>query len=295
MTSVLASAFLAAREGASPPEPLPGLEARLARALATARAAWPGVELDGARFVAHLARHLASDAPVEALERLELGGLYLACACAERVPAALAAFEAHLLPEVYVAVSRMKLDPLALDELRQRVRERMLVSTEDIPARLAAYPGTGPLAGWVRAAALWLARDLVRQRAGRVRSDDSGLALLVEPGDDPELAYLKTTYRAEFNAAFAQALDTLGARERNLLRLKYLDGLSIDQLGALYGVHRSSAARYVRAAQDALVEATRRRLSEQLRLTGSQLDSILRLISSQLDVSLGRLLRAHVD
>jgi RNA polymerase sigma-70 factor (ECF subfamily) len=271
------------------------LEARLARALERGRAAWPGVTLDGPRFVAHLARHLPADAPPEALERLDLENLYLACACAEGVPAALAAFEAHLLPEVYVAVSRMKLDPLAMDELRQRVRQRMLVSTDDVPARLAAYPGTGPLAGWVRAAALWLARDLVRRDAGRARSDDAGLALLVDPGDDPELAYLKTTYRAEFNAAFAQALATLGARERNLLRLKYLDGLGIDQLGALYGVHRSSAARYVRAAQDALLVATRRMLAERLRLTGSQLDSILRLISSQLDVSLGRLLRACPD
>jgi RNA polymerase sigma-70 factor (ECF subfamily) len=272
------------------------LEERLGRGLSSARAAWPGVELDGARFAAHLARHLPADSPAEAVEQLHLADLYLACACAEGLPLAHAAFEARVLPEVHVAVSRLKLPPSSMDEVRQLVRQKMLVPGPDTPARLAAYPGTGPLSGWVRAAALWIALDLQRQRSHQdVSMEDSTLSLLVDPGDDPELVYLKTTYRAEFNTAFTQALANLSPRERNTLRLKYLDGLSIDQLGALYGVHRATAARWVVAAQQALLEETRRLLTERLRLTGSQLDSVLRLISSQLDVSLSRLLRSRID
>ncbi|MDY7231775.1 sigma factor-like helix-turn-helix DNA-binding protein [Hyalangium rubrum] len=295
MPQPLAHAFITAREGASSIEPPAALEERLSRVWEAARAAWPGVTLEGPRFVAHLARHLASDSSSEALEQLHLGDLYLACACAHGVPAALAAFEARLLPEVAVAVARLKLSPAALDDVRQQLRQRMLVSTADAPARLAAYPGTGPLSGWVRAAALWLALDLQRRGAGEAHADDAALPFLVEPGDDPELAYLKTTYRAEFNAAFAQALTALAPRQRNVLRLKYLDGLSIDQLGALYGVHRATAARWALAAQEALLEETRRLLTERLRLTHSQLDSVLRLISSQIDVNLSRLLRSRLD
>ena len=296
MTPGLAQAFVSAREGSPVGEPLATLEERLGRGLSTARAAWPGVALDGARFAAHLARHLPADSPVEALERLHLTDLYLACACAEGLPLAHAAFEARVLPEVHVAVARLKLPPSSVDEVRQLVRQKMLVPGPDTPARLAAYPGTGPLSGWVRAAALWLALDLQRQRSNQdVSMEDSTLSLLVDPGDDPELVYLKTTYRAEFNTAFTQALANLSPRERNTLRLKYLDGLSIDQLGALYGVHRATAARWVVAAQQALLEETRRLLTERLRLTGSQLDSVLRLISSQLDVSLSRLLRSRID
>jgi len=295
MTWELAPAFLTAREVDTAAECLPALEALLVRVLDTGRAAWPGVVLEGRRFVAHLARHLPAGHAPEALERLHLGDLYLARACVEGVPAALAAFEARLLPEVYVAVARLKLPPATVDELRQQVRQKMLLSTPDEPSKLAAYPGTGPLVGWVRGAALWLARVLLRQRARGLHSDDSALCLLVEPGDDPELAYLKRTYRAEFNAAFAQALGRLATRQRNVLRLKYLDGMSIDQLGAVYGVHRASAARWVVAAQEALLKQTRRGLTERLRLTGSQLDSVLRLISSQLDVNLGRLLHSRID
>jgi RNA polymerase sigma-70 factor (ECF subfamily) len=292
----LASAFLSARDGTPPAEAPPALEALLAHVLETARRAWPGVELDAPRFVAHLARLLPEGQAPEALERMHLTDLYLARACVDRLPAALAAFEAQVLPEVDAAVARLKLPPATVDEVRQLVRQKMLLSAgPDTPAKLAAYPGTGPLGGWVRAAALWQALDLQRQRSGPAQSDDGDLSMAVAPGDDPELAYLKTTYRAEFTASFSQALSALSPRQRNFLRLKYLDGLNIDQLGALYGVHRSTAARWTVSAQEALLQETRRLLTERLRLTGSQLDSVLRLISSQLDVSLGRLLRSRLD
>ncbi|XXF77821.1 transcriptional regulator [Myxococcaceae bacterium GXIMD 01537] len=291
----LASAFLAAREGALPAGEPAELEALLSRALEEARAAWPAVALDAGRFIEHLARLLPEGELTAALARMHLGDLYLARACVEGLPAALAAFEAHVLPEVDAAVARLKLPPSTVDEVRQFVRQKMLLSGPHTPARLAAYPGTGPLAGWVRAAALWQALDLQRQRSGPVSSDDGDLSLAVSPGDDPELTYLKTTYRAEFTASFTQALSSLSARQRNFLRLKYLDGLNIDQLGALYGVHRSTAARWTVNAQEVLLEETRRLLAGRLKLTSSQLDSVLRLISSQLDVSLGRLLRSRLD
>ncbi|MCY1000075.1 transcriptional regulator [Myxococcus sp. MISCRS1] len=291
----LAQAFIAARGVPCAPESLPPLQALLARALGTAREAWPGVELDGARFVVHLARLLPAQAPSEDVEKFHLPDVYLARAAADQLPSALSAFEASFMPEVNAAVARLKLPPSGLDEVRQLLRQRMLVGSQDAPARLAAYPGTGPLSGWVRAAALWLALDWQRQRGGHPQADDGDLSLLVAPGDDPELMYLKNTYRAEFSASFTAALGMLEARQRNFLRMKYLDGLSIDQLGALYGVHRSTAARWVVAAQESLLQETRRLLTEKLRLTGSQLDSVLRLISSQLDVNLSRLLRSKVE
>jgi RNA polymerase sigma-70 factor (ECF subfamily) len=291
----LAQAFVAARGGTLPPEALPSLQERLTRVLQSARATWPGVELAGPRFVGHLARLLAVESPLEDVEKLNLPDVYLARAAADGLPAALQAFEARFLPEVDAAVARLKLPPSGLDEVRQLLRQRMLVGSAEAPARLAAYPGTGPLSGWVRAAALWLALDWQRQRSGQVQAEDGDLSVLMAPGDDPELAYLKNTYRAEFNASFSQALAALEPRQRNFLRLKYLDGLSIDQLGALYGVHRSTAARWVVGAQEALLQETRRLLTERLRLTRSQLDSVLRLISSQLDVSLSRLLRSRLD
>jgi RNA polymerase sigma-70 factor (ECF subfamily) len=286
---------MAARGATAATESLSLLQERLTRVLEQAHAAWPGVELAGARFAGHLARLLSAEAPPDEVEKLAVTDVYIARAAADGLPSALKAFEARFLPEVDAAVARLKLPPTGLDEVRQLLRQRMLVGSAEAPARLAAYPGTGPLSGWVRAAALWLALDWQRQRSGQVQADDGDLSMLMAPGDDPELAYLKNTYRAEFNASFSAALAALEPRQRNFLRLKYLDGLSIDQLGALYGVHRSTAARWVVGAQEALLQETRKLLTERLRLTRSQLDSVLRLISSQLDVSLSRLLRSRLD
>ena len=187
--------------------------------------------MDGVRFSAHLARHLPADSPAEELQRLHLPDLYLACACAEGLPLAHAAFEARLLPEVNVAVARLRLPPSSVDEVRQLVRQKRRSSRAPIRRPGSPpTPRTGSLSGWVRAAALWLALDMQRQRSNQdVSLEDSTLSVLVDPGDDPELVYLKTTYRAEFNSAFTQALTNLSPRERNTLRLKYLDPRRADR------------------------------------------------------------------
>lgn len=65
------------------------------------------------------------------------------------------------------------------------------------------------------------------------------------PGGDPELSHLKATFAAEFKFALTLAIDELSVRDRNLLRQSVLDGLTIDQLGKLYRVHRATAARWV--------------------------------------------------
>ena len=177
---------MTARGSTEPASALPVLQERLAAALEAARQAWPGVSLEGPRFAAHLARLVPADGDEAAWGKLHMVDVYLARAAADGLPAALATFEARLMPEVDAAVSRLKLPAAGLDEVRQLLRQRMLVGSADAPARLAAYPGTGPLAGWVRAAALWLALDWQRQRSGQAQSEDGDLSMLVAPGDDPE-------------------------------------------------------------------------------------------------------------
>jgi len=53
-------------------------------------------------------------------------------------------------------------------------------------------------------------------------------------------------------------------RERNLLRYQVLDRLGIDHIGALHGVHRVTAARWIAHARRALIEGVRRRLQDRL-------------------------------
>ena len=82
----------------------------------------------------------------------------------------------------------------------------------------------------------------------------------------------------------------LSDREKNLLRQSAIDGLSIDDLAALYRVHRATCARWLEAAREALFSDTRRRLIDEAGIAEAECDSIIRLVQSQLHVTLRRVL-----
>ena len=82
------------------------------------------------------------------------------------------------------------------------------------------------------------------------------------------------------------ALASLPDRDALLLKLHYLDGLSIDRIGILYGIHRSTVARWRTRVRHCVLESTREQLQRRMSLTQSEFDSIVRLVRSQLAVSI---------
>src|SRR5439155_4329771 len=120
--------------------------------------------------------------------------------------------------------------------------------------------------------------------------DDRELEQLAPGVPDPELVYLRRHYGERFRHAFAEAVKALAPRERNLLRHAVIDGLGIDQIAAIYHVHRATAARQLRAARQTLVDATRERLRVALGASASELESILRVLMSMADVTLRHVL-----
>jgi RNA polymerase sigma-70 factor (ECF subfamily) len=107
---------------------------------------------------------------------------------------------------------------------------------------------------------------------------------------DPELAYLRDRYRTDVDAAMRAALVGLGEQSRALLRYHLIDGWSIDRIGALYGVHRATAARWTAAAREELGVAIRAELAKRLSISVDEVDSIVRMVQSRIDVSMARLL-----
>ena len=51
---------------------------------------------------------------------------------------------------------------------------------------------------------------------------------------DPAIGLGLFPSRTQFKGAFAEAMATLTTRERNILRHQVLDGLTLDQIGAIY-------------------------------------------------------------
>jgi RNA polymerase sigma-70 factor (ECF subfamily) len=102
--------------------------------------------------------------------------------------------------------------------------------------------------------------------------------------DDPELAAIKGRYRVEFKQAFADAMAGLDDESRNGLRLHYLDGITLADIGRLHGWSVPTASRRLAAARETLMTATLALMKERLSLTPAELESVLRLIESRLSI-----------
>jgi RNA polymerase sigma-70 factor (ECF subfamily) len=271
----------------------PELERRLHEILHDCRAAWPGIELPEHVFIRHLAENVPDKGNLDdCLSRTYCSDLYLACGCAEGLPAAIAIFDSKILGEVPPVLRRMGLSTDRIDEVLQVVRTKLLIADEQRarPA-IASYAGRGSLVGWVRIAARRAAVSMARNKDEQHRGNEqhNQLERIALPSD-VEIDYLKTRYQSEFKRAVEDALGSLDARQLNILRFHYVDGLSIDRIGVLLQVHRATAARWIHAAADAVRTESRRLLRERLGLSAGEIDSLAGLVLSQLHVSIGRLL-----
>jgi RNA polymerase sigma-70 factor, ECF subfamily len=251
-----------------------------------ARAAWPELDLDEAGFGAHVERCLADGGDVSALHA---GDLWLAYGCSIGDDRAVAAFDREVLSQVGLLLGRMQPTPMLVDEVRQALREKLLVAQPGARPRIADYAGRGPLQAWVRVAAVRTALDLLRAGGARTGGD-------VEPDDlatdatSPELDYLRERYAPQFKAAFQEALRALDSEQRNVLRLHVVEGLNIDEIGALFKVHRSTVARWIAGARQEVLAGARQRLRAELGLSAGEFDSLAGVVRSQLDLSVANIL-----
>jgi RNA polymerase sigma-70 factor (ECF subfamily) len=257
-----------------------------------ARARFPEIVLDDATLLDALVEKLPTWASVrEAVSGLDAGELYLACGCERGDPRAIACFERTYFPVIAAALAPMSLPSGADDEIRQRVRTKLLVAEGSDRPKLRTYAGQGALGNLVRVIAVRMAISTVRESRRDVQVDHVDVVHEILAIDvSPELQLVKQRYREPFKQAFERAIEELSPRERTLLKLHVLERSSIDAIGALYKVHRATAARWLEAIRDKLGERTRAILTEQLKLDPSELESVVRAVQSQVSVTLSGLL-----
>jgi RNA polymerase sigma-70 factor, ECF subfamily len=250
-----------------------------------AAAAWPRVSLDGDVFREHLRERIADTS----IDRVHVEDLFLACGCLHGDREAWRELDRLHLGRVREFVARIDPSPAFADEVRQRLAERLLHEASGATPKLALYTGRGPLGAWIRVAAVREAQNVKRTGRHGVDADD---VVLASPDHDPEIQLLKRRYAKEFKEAFHEVLATLSADERNVLKLHYLDGLTIEQVGKAYRVSRATAARWIQSAREKIVDRIQRtlghRLGNRFGERGPKVDSLLAFVRSQLDMSLRR-------
>lgn len=259
----------------------------VARMFEAARAERPALDVPLPAFAAFIGRHVARGK--DATDPLRAADLLIACAYALGRPAAVEIVESEHMPRVRRALARIDVPGPAIADLQQDLRRRLLEMGDPSCAR-QGYSGRGDLGRWMVLCAVRQAGK-GRHRDRRERSlEDEALAVLPSAGADPELDALLHAYKEPFQAAFREALGSLESRERNLLRLHFLHGHGIDEIGRVYGVHRATAHRWIRRAQEELADRTRARLLERIPISAAGVGGILEAIRSRLSVNLSGLL-----
>ncbi|MDX2091628.1 MAG: hypothetical protein SFX73_27455 [Kofleriaceae bacterium] len=261
------------------------VEATLARLCSEAAAAWPGVEVAPADVIRALAPKLADDDPPP-VTAAGISELHLALACARGDGNAIAAFDRAYLEVVPAALAGMKLPAATVEDVRSSVRDKLLLADGDTPPRVVEYAGRGRLRGLVQVTATRAAIDRIRHEEREAELPGRDLAAPA----NLELSLIKAQYREAFSAGFAQAVASASRRDRNLLRLHFLGGVTLEQLAQMYGVHRATIVRWLAAAREAVFGATRDHVAKAIGAPTEELDEMFELVKSRVELSVERLL-----
>ena len=250
------------------------------------RSAWPTLLADAGSFRRYL-DELGFGCGISAARAEDL---YLAHACIEKTPGALEAFESVHRQTIESAARTVDAPPPFVDEVKQRLREVLFVPREGLPPRISQYSGHGPLAGWVATTTRRIAFRLARTSAARKFVGEEALACEFCKGGDPDLMFLKAQYKVAFNEAIVKALRRLPRRERLILRLNLVQGVSMDRIAKMHNVSQPTVSRWLQRARVQILKTIRDVVRDELSIHDREFDSMLYLVRSQIDVSFSRLL-----
>ncbi|NVB83539.1 MAG: sigma-70 family RNA polymerase sigma factor [Kofleriaceae bacterium] len=174
----------------------------------------------------------------------------------------------------------MGMEPSAIDDVIADVRARLIAADGDRAAALLRYDGRGSLAGYVRAIVVRLAIDRLRAARPTASLDEVDEVAAFAISLEAELT--KQAHADVVKAAFRRAWEDVPPHQRLLLSQQVIDQLSIDEIAAVHGVHRATAARRCVAAREALLVRLRGALREALGVDTATAESILFAVASRL-------------
>jgi RNA polymerase sigma-70 factor (ECF subfamily) len=254
---------------------------------ARGRDAYPKLCVSEDAFGRCLARSMG-DRPIQSLDSLAIEDLYLVCACLERARGAVDAFETAYAKVIRRAVSRIV--PAGEDraDAEQRVRQHLLVGAAGGEPALAKYPGRAPLAKWIPVVAIRMAISLNRSETAERKLRHKAAAEAMEAS--PEDLLMRAELRSAIEPAVAEALDRLTKRDRLILRLYLVGGMSLSAIGVTLGLSQQAVSKRLANARKELLEDIRTDVARRLNITATELSSVMRFVASQLDVNVSRAL-----
>lgn len=264
------------------------LENVLIKTIAEAKKAWPTVDIPPIWFVPYLAeRILPSDDLVQTIQKAETCDLYLACAVAHLDPSGIDEFDRSFGQNIDQCLARCDLSG---DEMRTRneIFDSLFRSDGIRPGEIAQFRGCNPLISWLRATTTKMAVNKNGSKTRMTHRADTESRGLLNEMSEPHV--IKHRLKQQYHRAFGDAMRSLTPRDRNLLRKRIADGLSLEEIGKLYSVDRFTASRWLVELRDRLSQKTFDIMRQSSHKMPDMHRSIWKIIHSHLDFSISRYL-----
>jgi RNA polymerase sigma-70 factor (ECF subfamily) len=281
------------------------LRVALATAAKSAAAAWPNVHLSSEHFVGYLAERAdAALSPLEAIARLPLADLFLACGCAGGDGAAIEAFVGAYGPKLRAVIGKVDPTPDFVDDIMKELGEALLSDIEGVgppgregklpQSKITQYRGRASLETWLAASAT--RRALTRKGVAKPFDDLAEIAATERSGN-PALDHLRLRYPNGFGQAITdgvtQALGTLTSNDALLLRSHLVEGFSLRKLSHIRGVNVNVIARDFATARATLHEHIRQVLGTRSGLATDDVDAVLSALFTRVNLGINAALRGH--
>lgn len=170
-------------------------------------------------------------------------------------------------------------------------------------SKLAYYSGRGSLAGWLRAVVSQLAVDQFRKQSKFVQieenrefenlaneaSESNNNHHVVSHVDNPEDILTEKQTAGDVSAAVREAIATLDAEDRLIMKLYYFDDLKLKDIAATFGYHEATASRKLVRVQSEIRKSVEKTLREQHGWTDDEVKRYLSDTASKLGLNLEKL------
>lgn len=165
-------------------------------------------------------------------------------------------------------------------------------------SKLAYYSGRGSLAGWLRAVVSQLAVDQFRKvskfvqieedrefenLANEASRSDNGF---VSHTSNPEDEFTGKETSADVTAALTEAIASLEAEDRLIMKLYYFDDLKLKDIAATFGYHEATASRKLARVQSDIRKGVEKALKAKFGWTDSEVKRHLSDAAAGLGVNL---------
>ncbi len=236
------------------------------------------LEVFQARVNDVLSRICSVEEQSQASTRIHYEDLFLATACSRDDRIAWEYFADDYMPIIRRFAAQACGDSVEAEDLAQEVTAKMLREKN----RLAGYNGNGSLAGWLRVAVSHAAVDRFRRRRGQVSLDElqeSGMQAGLSNGTKEDGEDLDSRWGPVVSGIANETISGLPARDRLLLGLHYLRGLSLKTIGRQFGVHEATASRWLERLRREIRKRVEHELRKKYGLRTGEIQSLWRFIS----------------